>query len=190
MPRGQRDGSLRPYSRFSRQEPSLFYQVAPQLYSTRLSGPRSRPTRPQRRSRTQNSSHKCNNYMPRDLARCCLGRDFMPYVLSPPFNSVATDLIVTGNNTCRARVDVIAGFVCATSITTLSVHSYHPLIIKFCSRITTGLYGVIADSTHHSHPLRISNLTNSKGKCYLVFVGFGILTAVSGANQPTFRRNM
>jgi hypothetical protein len=33
MPRGQRDGSLRPYSRFSRQEPLLFYQVAPQLYS-------------------------------------------------------------------------------------------------------------------------------------------------------------
>jgi hypothetical protein len=27
------DGSLRPYSRFSRQEPLLFYQVAPQLYS-------------------------------------------------------------------------------------------------------------------------------------------------------------
>jgi hypothetical protein len=33
MPRGQRDGSLWPYSRFSRQEPLLFYQVAPQLYS-------------------------------------------------------------------------------------------------------------------------------------------------------------
>jgi hypothetical protein len=32
-PRGQRDGSLRPYSRFSRDEPLLFYQVAPQLYS-------------------------------------------------------------------------------------------------------------------------------------------------------------
>jgi hypothetical protein len=31
--RGQRDGSLWPYSRFSRQEPLLFYQVAPQLYS-------------------------------------------------------------------------------------------------------------------------------------------------------------
>jgi hypothetical protein len=28
-----RDGSLQPYSRFSRQEPRLFYQVAPQLYS-------------------------------------------------------------------------------------------------------------------------------------------------------------
>jgi hypothetical protein len=33
VPRGQRDGSLRPYCRFSRQEPLLFYQVAPQLYS-------------------------------------------------------------------------------------------------------------------------------------------------------------
>jgi hypothetical protein len=33
VPRGQRDGSLRPYSRFYRQEPLLFYQVAPQLYS-------------------------------------------------------------------------------------------------------------------------------------------------------------
>jgi hypothetical protein len=33
MPRGERDGSLRPYSRFSRQEPLPFYQVAPQLYS-------------------------------------------------------------------------------------------------------------------------------------------------------------
>jgi hypothetical protein len=31
--RGQRDGSLRPYSRFSRQDPLLFYQVAPHLYS-------------------------------------------------------------------------------------------------------------------------------------------------------------
>jgi hypothetical protein len=33
VPRGQRDGSLLPYSRFSTQEPLLFYQVAPQLYS-------------------------------------------------------------------------------------------------------------------------------------------------------------
>jgi hypothetical protein len=33
VPRGQRGGSLRPYSRFSRQEPLLFYQAAPQLYS-------------------------------------------------------------------------------------------------------------------------------------------------------------
>jgi hypothetical protein len=33
VPRGQSDGSLRPYSWFSRQEPPLFYQVASQLYS-------------------------------------------------------------------------------------------------------------------------------------------------------------
>jgi hypothetical protein len=33
VPRGQRDRSLRSSSRFSRQEPLLFYQVAPQLYS-------------------------------------------------------------------------------------------------------------------------------------------------------------
>jgi hypothetical protein len=33
VPRGQRDGTLWPYSLFSRQEPLLFYQVAPQLYS-------------------------------------------------------------------------------------------------------------------------------------------------------------
>jgi hypothetical protein len=38
------DGSLWPYSRFSRQEPLLFYQVAAQFVLTRLSGPRSRPT--------------------------------------------------------------------------------------------------------------------------------------------------
>jgi hypothetical protein len=39
VPRGQRDGSLRPYSRFSRQEPLLFYEVAPQLYSGGWVGP-------------------------------------------------------------------------------------------------------------------------------------------------------
>jgi hypothetical protein len=39
VPRDQRDGSLRPYSRFSRQEPLLFYQVAPQLYSRGLVDP-------------------------------------------------------------------------------------------------------------------------------------------------------
>jgi hypothetical protein len=33
VPRGQCDVSLRPYSQFSRPEPPLFYQVAPQLYS-------------------------------------------------------------------------------------------------------------------------------------------------------------
>jgi hypothetical protein len=33
VPRGQRDGFLRPYSQFCRPEPQLFFQVAPQLYS-------------------------------------------------------------------------------------------------------------------------------------------------------------
>jgi hypothetical protein len=33
VPRGQHDGSLRPYSRFSRPQLLLFFQVAPQLYS-------------------------------------------------------------------------------------------------------------------------------------------------------------
>jgi hypothetical protein len=33
VPRGQRDGSLRPYSVFSRHEPLLFNQIAPQLFS-------------------------------------------------------------------------------------------------------------------------------------------------------------
>jgi hypothetical protein len=33
VPRGHRDGSLRPYSQFPRQEPLLIYQVAPLLYS-------------------------------------------------------------------------------------------------------------------------------------------------------------
>jgi hypothetical protein len=33
VPRGQRDRSLRPYFPFSRPEPLLFFQVAPQLYS-------------------------------------------------------------------------------------------------------------------------------------------------------------
>jgi hypothetical protein len=33
VPRGQRDGSLQPYSRLSRPEPLHFFQVAPQLYS-------------------------------------------------------------------------------------------------------------------------------------------------------------
>jgi hypothetical protein len=33
VPHGQRDGCLRPYSRFSGQEPLLFFQVALKLYS-------------------------------------------------------------------------------------------------------------------------------------------------------------
>jgi hypothetical protein len=41
--RGQRDGSLRPYSRFSRQEPLLFLSSSSSVVLTRLSGPRSRP---------------------------------------------------------------------------------------------------------------------------------------------------
>jgi hypothetical protein len=43
-PRGQRDGFLRPYSRFSRQEPLLFLSSSSSIEFTRLSGPRSRPT--------------------------------------------------------------------------------------------------------------------------------------------------
>jgi hypothetical protein len=77
VPRGQRDGSLRPYSWFSRQEPLLFYQVALQLYSRGRVDPVPEPllfflvvpgiepgppdlyprtltTRPQRRSPTSN----------------------------------------------------------------------------------------------------------------------------------------
>jgi hypothetical protein len=33
VPRGHGDGPLLPYSQFSRQEPLLLHQVAPQLYS-------------------------------------------------------------------------------------------------------------------------------------------------------------
>jgi hypothetical protein len=44
VPRGQRDGSPGRISRFSRQEPLLFYQVAPQFVLTKLSAPRSKPT--------------------------------------------------------------------------------------------------------------------------------------------------
>jgi hypothetical protein len=42
--RGQRDGSLRPYSRLSRPEPLLFLPSSSSVVLTRLSGPRSRPT--------------------------------------------------------------------------------------------------------------------------------------------------
>jgi hypothetical protein len=44
VPRGQRDGSLRPYSRLSRQEPLPFHSSSSSVVLTRLSGPRSRPT--------------------------------------------------------------------------------------------------------------------------------------------------
>jgi hypothetical protein len=43
VPRGQRDGSLRPYSRFSRQA-ATFLSSSSSVVLTRLSGPRSRPT--------------------------------------------------------------------------------------------------------------------------------------------------
>jgi hypothetical protein len=79
VPRDQRDGSIRPYSRFSRQEPLLFNQVAPKLYSRGWVDPVSDSllfflvvpgiepghpdlypitltTRPQRRSKTQLSN--------------------------------------------------------------------------------------------------------------------------------------
>jgi hypothetical protein len=44
VPRGQRDGSLRRYSRLSRPEPLLFLSSSSSVVITRLSGPRSRPT--------------------------------------------------------------------------------------------------------------------------------------------------
>jgi hypothetical protein len=44
VPRGQRDESLRPYSRISRPEPLLFLPISTSVVLTRLSGPRSRPT--------------------------------------------------------------------------------------------------------------------------------------------------
>jgi hypothetical protein len=40
--RGQRNGSLRPHSRFSRLEPLLFLPSSSSIVPTRLSGPRSR----------------------------------------------------------------------------------------------------------------------------------------------------
>jgi hypothetical protein len=41
VPRGQRDGSLRPYSRFSRPEQLLFLSSSSSVVFTRLSGARS-----------------------------------------------------------------------------------------------------------------------------------------------------
>jgi hypothetical protein len=55
VPRGQRDRSLRPYSRFSRQEPLLFYQVAPQLYSRGWVDPVSSPWSESKSSRPARS---------------------------------------------------------------------------------------------------------------------------------------
>jgi hypothetical protein len=48
LPRGQRDGSLRPYSRFSRPEPLLFLPSSSSIVLTRLNEPRSRPTTSQK----------------------------------------------------------------------------------------------------------------------------------------------
>jgi hypothetical protein len=48
VPRGQRDGPLRPYSRFSRPEPLLFLPSSSSAVLTRLGGPRSRPTTSQK----------------------------------------------------------------------------------------------------------------------------------------------
>jgi hypothetical protein len=44
VPRGQRDGCLRPYSRLSRPEQILFVLSSSSVVLTRLSGPRCRPT--------------------------------------------------------------------------------------------------------------------------------------------------
>jgi hypothetical protein len=48
VPRGQWDGSLRPYSRLSRPQPLLFFSISFSIVLTRLSGPRSRPTTSQK----------------------------------------------------------------------------------------------------------------------------------------------
>jgi hypothetical protein len=48
VPRGQRDGSLLPYSRFSRPEPLLFLSSRSSVVLTRPSGPRSRPSTSQK----------------------------------------------------------------------------------------------------------------------------------------------
>jgi hypothetical protein len=44
VPRGQRDGSLRPYYRLSRPEPLHFLSSSSSVVLTRLSGPCPRPT--------------------------------------------------------------------------------------------------------------------------------------------------
>jgi hypothetical protein len=43
MSRGQRDGSLQPYSRISRPEPLLFLSSSSSIVLTRLSGPQNNP---------------------------------------------------------------------------------------------------------------------------------------------------
>jgi hypothetical protein len=44
VPRGQRDGFLRPFSGLSRPEPLLFLSSSSSVVLRRVSGPRSRPT--------------------------------------------------------------------------------------------------------------------------------------------------
>jgi hypothetical protein len=48
VPHGQRDGSLRPYFRFSRRKPILFLSSSFPIVFTRLSEPRSRPSNSQK----------------------------------------------------------------------------------------------------------------------------------------------
>jgi hypothetical protein len=48
VPRGQLDGSLRQHSRLSRPEPLFFLSSSSSIVLTRLSGPRFRPTTPQK----------------------------------------------------------------------------------------------------------------------------------------------
>jgi hypothetical protein len=48
VPRGQRDGSLQPYSRISGPEPLLFLSSSSSIVLRRLSGPRSRPSTSQK----------------------------------------------------------------------------------------------------------------------------------------------
>jgi hypothetical protein len=54
--RGQRDGSLRPYSRFYRPEPLLFLSGSSSVVLTKLSGPHSRPLLPRKSCSARNRS--------------------------------------------------------------------------------------------------------------------------------------
>jgi hypothetical protein len=56
VPRGQRDGSLRPYSLLSRPEPLLFLSGSSSVVLTRLSGPRSKPNTYQKMWQTRESN--------------------------------------------------------------------------------------------------------------------------------------
>jgi hypothetical protein len=57
VPRSQRDGSLRLYSRLSRPKPLLLVLCNSLIVFTRLSGPRSRPTTPQKMWLRRESNH-------------------------------------------------------------------------------------------------------------------------------------